>query len=171
VLIHGTATESSVMNALAKTLNAAGTTVYAPDLRGHGASGNRGDIDYIGQLDDDLVDLIATKLEVSRPADATHSRWLRSCRATTPCHPRFSPPPRRDRTPRGRLGPGGKMDLAGRKTYDDQAARGSAQPRSRSASRQRRGHDGVVPSPSLGRSRPVAGSGPTRQAARARRDV
>jgi non-heme chloroperoxidase len=60
VLIHGTATESSVMNALAKTLNAAGTTVYAPDLRGHGASGKRGDIDYIGQLDDDLADLIAT---------------------------------------------------------------------------------------------------------------
>jgi pimeloyl-ACP methyl ester carboxylesterase len=60
VLIHGTATDSSVMNALAKTLNAAGTTVYAPDLRGHGASGKRGDIDYIGQLDDDLVDLIAT---------------------------------------------------------------------------------------------------------------
>jgi pimeloyl-ACP methyl ester carboxylesterase len=45
---------------LAKTLNAAGTTVYAPDLRGHGGSGKRGDIDYIGQLDDDLVDLIAT---------------------------------------------------------------------------------------------------------------
>jgi len=48
------------MNALAKTLNAAGTTVYAPDLRGHGSSGKRGDIDYIGQFDDDLVDLIAT---------------------------------------------------------------------------------------------------------------
>jgi non-heme chloroperoxidase len=60
VLIHGSATESSVMNALAKTLNAAGATVYAPDLRGHGSSGRRGDIDYIGQLDDDLVDLIAT---------------------------------------------------------------------------------------------------------------
>ena len=60
VLIHGTATESSVMNALAKTLNSAGTTVYALDLRGHGASGKRGDIDYIGQLDDDLADLIAT---------------------------------------------------------------------------------------------------------------
>jgi non-heme chloroperoxidase len=59
VLIHGTATDSSVMNALAKTLNAVGTTVYAPDLRGHGASGKRGDIDYIGQLDDDLADLIA----------------------------------------------------------------------------------------------------------------
>jgi non-heme chloroperoxidase len=59
VLVHGTGTESSVMNALAKTLHAAGTTVYAPDLRGHGSSGRRGDIDYIGQLDDDLVDLMA----------------------------------------------------------------------------------------------------------------
>jgi pimeloyl-ACP methyl ester carboxylesterase len=60
VLIHGSGTESSVMNALAKTLQGAGATVYAPDLRGHGSSGRRGDIDYIGQLDDDLADLIAT---------------------------------------------------------------------------------------------------------------
>jgi pimeloyl-ACP methyl ester carboxylesterase len=60
ILIHGSATESSVMNALAKTLNADGATVYVPDLRGHGASGRRGDIDYIGQLDDDLADLVAT---------------------------------------------------------------------------------------------------------------
>jgi non-heme chloroperoxidase len=60
VLVHGSGTESSVMNALAKTLNAAGATVYAPDLRGHGSSGKRGDIGYIGQLDDDLADLSAT---------------------------------------------------------------------------------------------------------------
>jgi pimeloyl-ACP methyl ester carboxylesterase len=60
ILIHGSATESSVMNAAAKALNADGVTVYAPDLRGHGASGRRGDIDYIGQLDDDLADLVAT---------------------------------------------------------------------------------------------------------------
>lgn len=59
VLIHGSGTESSVMNALARTLNVAGATVYTPDLRGHGSSGRRGDIDYIGQLDDDLADLIA----------------------------------------------------------------------------------------------------------------
>ncbi len=60
VLIHGTGTESSVMNAAAKTLRAAGVTVYTPDLRGSGSSGRRGDIDYIGQLDDDLADLVAT---------------------------------------------------------------------------------------------------------------
>jgi non-heme chloroperoxidase len=66
VLIYSTGTESSVMNALAKTLRAAGATVYTPDLRGHGSSGRRGDIDYIGQLDDDLADLVAT----IRPAHA-----------------------------------------------------------------------------------------------------
>ena len=60
ILIHGSGTESSVMNALAKTLQAGGVAVYAPDLRGHGSSGRRGDIDYIGQLDDDLADLVAT---------------------------------------------------------------------------------------------------------------
>jgi non-heme chloroperoxidase len=60
VLIHGSATESSVMNALAKTLQADGASVYAPDLRGHGSSGRRGDIDYIGQLDDDLADFVAS---------------------------------------------------------------------------------------------------------------
>jgi alpha-beta hydrolase superfamily lysophospholipase len=47
------------MNPLAKALNAAGATVYAPHIRGHGESGRRGDIDYIGQLDDDLADLMA----------------------------------------------------------------------------------------------------------------
>jgi non-heme chloroperoxidase len=35
VLVHGSGTESSVMNPLAKTLQAEGVTVYAPDLRGH----------------------------------------------------------------------------------------------------------------------------------------
>jgi pimeloyl-ACP methyl ester carboxylesterase len=60
VLLHGSATESGVMNGLAKTLQAGAATVYAPDLRGHGGSGRRGDIDYIGQLDDDLADFVAT---------------------------------------------------------------------------------------------------------------
>jgi non-heme chloroperoxidase len=60
VLVHGTSTESSVMNAVAKTLRATGATVYALDMCGHGSSGSRGDIDYIGQLDDDIADFVAT---------------------------------------------------------------------------------------------------------------
>jgi pimeloyl-ACP methyl ester carboxylesterase len=71
VLVHGSATESSVMNALAKTLPGTGATVYAVDLRGHGSSGRRGDIDYIGQLDDDLADLTAVIHPEHPGADTT----------------------------------------------------------------------------------------------------
>ena len=58
VLIHGSSGEGRSMHAVAKTLNAAGDTVYVPDMRGHGRDGRPGDIDYIGQLDDDLADLV-----------------------------------------------------------------------------------------------------------------
>jgi alpha-beta hydrolase superfamily lysophospholipase len=59
VLIHGSSGESSAMHALAHAVAAAGYAVYVPDLRGHGNDGRLGDIDYAGQLDDDLVDLMA----------------------------------------------------------------------------------------------------------------
>jgi non-heme chloroperoxidase len=59
VLIHGSAGQSAGMHALAKALRDAGFTVYALDVRGHGASGRRGDIDYIGQIDNDIADFAA----------------------------------------------------------------------------------------------------------------
>ncbi len=59
VLIHGSSGESSGMHAVAESLNAIGDTVYVPDLRGHGHDGRPGDIDYIGQLDNDLADFMA----------------------------------------------------------------------------------------------------------------
>jgi pimeloyl-ACP methyl ester carboxylesterase len=59
ILLHGSSTESSVMHAPAKILQEAGVTVYTLDVRGHGGSGRRGDINYIGQLDDDLTDFVA----------------------------------------------------------------------------------------------------------------
>jgi pimeloyl-ACP methyl ester carboxylesterase len=55
------------MNAVAKALAGAGVTAVALDIRGHGASGTRGDIAYAGQLDDDLGDLIA-QLRKAYPA-------------------------------------------------------------------------------------------------------
>jgi non-heme chloroperoxidase len=58
VLIHGSSGESSGMHAVAQSLNAIGDTVYVPDLRGHGRDGRPGDIDYIGQLDNDLADFM-----------------------------------------------------------------------------------------------------------------
>lgn len=59
ILAHGSSASSDEMNAVAKTLAAAGVAAVAIDARGHGASGTRGDIAYIGQLDDDLADLVA----------------------------------------------------------------------------------------------------------------
>ena len=47
------------MHQVANTLAAKGITAVAMDVRGHGASGTRGDIAYLGQLDDDLMDLVA----------------------------------------------------------------------------------------------------------------
>jgi pimeloyl-ACP methyl ester carboxylesterase len=46
------------MHAVAKSIAKTGASVYAVDLRGHGGSGRTGDISYIGQLDDDLVDFL-----------------------------------------------------------------------------------------------------------------
>jgi pimeloyl-ACP methyl ester carboxylesterase len=59
ILIHGSGGHSTVMNGIAKRLTAENVLVIVPDMRGHGASGTRGDIGYYGQLDDDLDDLIA----------------------------------------------------------------------------------------------------------------
>src|SRR5271170_8286720 len=59
VLIHGSSDDGAGMHPLAKALRDAGTSVYVPVLRGHGNSGRSGDIDYIGQLEDDLSDFVA----------------------------------------------------------------------------------------------------------------
>lgn len=58
VLIHGSSADSHAMHGVARALVAQGITAYALDIRGHGASGRRGDVDYAGQLDDDLADFM-----------------------------------------------------------------------------------------------------------------
>jgi pimeloyl-ACP methyl ester carboxylesterase len=59
ILIHGSSGSSAAMHQVARALAEAGVAAVAVDMRGHGASGTRGDIGYIGELDDDLADLIA----------------------------------------------------------------------------------------------------------------
>ena len=59
MLIHGSSHDGAGMHPLAKALRDAGATVYVPVLRGHGHSDRVGDIDYIGQLEDDLADFVA----------------------------------------------------------------------------------------------------------------
>jgi non-heme chloroperoxidase len=58
IAIHGSSAFSSSMHPLGKALRAEGITVYAPDTRGHGGTGERGDIDYPSQLDDDAGDFV-----------------------------------------------------------------------------------------------------------------
>ncbi len=67
ILAHGSSASSEEMNAAALALAGAGIAAVTIDARGHGASGSRGDIAYIGQLDDDLADLVA-HLRASYPA-------------------------------------------------------------------------------------------------------
>ena len=59
VLVHGSTGSGTEMMKVAQALQAAGATVYSISLRGHGGSGTtNGDVSYIGQLDDDLADLV-----------------------------------------------------------------------------------------------------------------
>jgi alpha-beta hydrolase superfamily lysophospholipase len=58
IVVHGSSGSSGQMNGVARAIAAAGFSALALDLRGHGASGTRGDVAYLGQLDDDLADLI-----------------------------------------------------------------------------------------------------------------
>ncbi len=67
ILVHGSSGSSVAVHALADGLAARGVETFAPDIRGHGGSGTRGDIGYFGQLEDDLADLVA---EVRRSVPA-----------------------------------------------------------------------------------------------------
>jgi pimeloyl-ACP methyl ester carboxylesterase len=59
ILVHGSSGSSPAVHALAEALAARGVETYAPDIRGHGGSGSRGDIGFIGQLENDMADLVA----------------------------------------------------------------------------------------------------------------
>jgi pimeloyl-ACP methyl ester carboxylesterase len=56
---HGSSAASDEMHVVARELARNGVAAVSIDVRGHGASGTRGDIGYLGQLDDDLADLTA----------------------------------------------------------------------------------------------------------------
>ena len=58
VLVHGSSAGAKSMHTLARALADAGFQVAALDMRGHGDSGPRGTIGYIGQLEDDLQDFM-----------------------------------------------------------------------------------------------------------------
>jgi alpha-beta hydrolase superfamily lysophospholipase len=60
IVIHGSSGSSGgTIHALSQALAAHGVEAFAVDMRGHGTSGTRGDIGYVGQLEDDLADFVA----------------------------------------------------------------------------------------------------------------
>ncbi|ABO89729.1 Alpha/beta hydrolase fold protein [Aeromonas salmonicida subsp. salmonicida A449] len=67
VLVHGSSASSQSMHILASAFSQAGYGAYTLDIRGHGESGQRGTIAYIGQLEDDLEDFSAA-VTPSQPA-------------------------------------------------------------------------------------------------------
>ena len=59
IVVHGSSGSSrGAIHMLSSALAARGVETYAVDIRGHGGSGTRGDIRYLGQLEDDLADLV-----------------------------------------------------------------------------------------------------------------
>src|SRR6202163_4346619 len=72
IVIHGSSGSSgTTIHALSGALAARGVETYAIDIRGHGASGTRGDIAYLGQLEDDLADFVAVVRKTTPTAPLT----------------------------------------------------------------------------------------------------
>jgi len=68
IVVHGSSGSSrGAIHALSMALSARGVETYAVDIRGHGSSGTRGDIRYLGQLEDDLADLVG-EIRKTNPA-------------------------------------------------------------------------------------------------------
>ena len=72
IVIHGSSGSSGgTIHALSQGLAARGVEAFALDLRGHGVSGTRGDIGYLGQLEDDLADFVARLRKTAPSAPIT----------------------------------------------------------------------------------------------------
>src|SRR6202140_4676800 len=72
IVLHGSSGSSgTTIHALSGALAAHGVETYAVDIRGHGVSGTRGDIAYVGQLEDDLADFVATVRKTTPTAPLT----------------------------------------------------------------------------------------------------
>ena len=70
ILVHGSAWNSMQWHPLASWIASQGlATVIAPDMRGHGENdGVRGDVSYIGQMEDDIADLVYVLKKDNRDA-------------------------------------------------------------------------------------------------------
>ncbi len=76
VIVHGSGWHGLGYDPLARAIvEAGGADVVLPDLRGHGPHPvRRGDIDHIGQLEDDLADLILLEKSPARRSSCSAIR-------------------------------------------------------------------------------------------------
>jgi len=58
VLVHGSSATGTSMHTMAQAFCGAGYTVVTLDMRGHGGSGVKGRMGYVGQLEDDIEDFV-----------------------------------------------------------------------------------------------------------------
>lgn len=58
ILVHGSSGSAIAMHGVAQALQARGIGAIALDIRGHGRSGRRGDIEHLGQLTEDMADTL-----------------------------------------------------------------------------------------------------------------
>lgn len=72
IVVHGSSGSSgNTIHALSWALAQRGVESYAVDIRGHGTSGTRGDIGYVGQLEDDMADFVAVVRKTNPSAPIT----------------------------------------------------------------------------------------------------
>ncbi len=72
IVVHGSSGSSGgTIHALSQALAARGVETFAVDMRGHGVSGTRGDIGYVGQLENDLADFMPTVRNTAPSAPLT----------------------------------------------------------------------------------------------------
>ena len=72
IVVHGSSGSSGgTIHALSAALAGRGVETWAVDIRGHGTSGTRGDIGYVGQLEDDLADFVAVIRKTAPDAPLT----------------------------------------------------------------------------------------------------
>jgi alpha-beta hydrolase superfamily lysophospholipase len=72
IVVHGSSGSSGgTIHALSAALAVRGVETWAVDIRGHGTSGTRGDIGYLGQLEDDLADFVAVVRKAAPEAPLT----------------------------------------------------------------------------------------------------
>jgi hypothetical protein len=114
IVVHGSSGSSGgTIHVLSAALAGRGVETWAVDIRGHGASGTRGDIGHVGQLEDDLADFVAivrktaptTPLTLIGHSSASRARRFRNCSRAPCCSPPISAMTRRPAGPLRAAGP------------------------------------------------------------------